>query len=58
MKAKHQNLLIDAKTQYSLTQMQQQEKSSKGDEAWNFYTRAKTVYPFDGRIYSSFALLC
>ena len=58
MKAKHQNLLIDAKTQYSLTQMQQQEKGKKGEEAWNFYTRAKTVYPFDGRIYSSFAILC
>jgi hypothetical protein len=27
------------------------------DEAWNFYTRSKTVYPFDGKIYHSFAVL-
>lgn len=25
------------------------------DESWSFYQRAKTVYPFEGRIYSSLA---
>ena len=27
------------------------------EESWNFYTRAKTIYPFDGRMYNSFAAL-
>ena len=28
------------------------------EEAWSFFTRARTVYPFDGRIYNSFASVC
>ena len=28
------------------------------EEAWTFYTRARTIYPFDGRIYNSFAAVC
>lgn len=27
------------------------------EQSWNFYTRAKTLYPFDGRIYNQFASL-
>lgn len=33
------------------------ETDSKKDECWSFYTRAKTVYPFDGRIYGAFGAL-
>jgi glutathionyl-hydroquinone reductase len=40
-----------------LSKFKLDQKNSK-EESWNFYTRAKTVYPFDGRIYNAFAAMC
>lgn len=31
---------------------EEEKKGSKVDDCWNFYTRAKTVYPFEGKIYN------
>lgn len=35
-----------------------QEISKVLEMSWNFYNRAKTLYPFDGKIYNSFAAFC
>ena len=35
-----------------------QEIKSMLEQSWNFYNRAKTLYPFDGKIYNSFAAFC
>jgi len=29
----------------------------QNEDTWNFYSRAKTIYPFDGKIYSCFSNL-
>lgn len=42
--------IIDGEKQLS-------KKPINQEHSWNFYTRAKTVYPFEGRIYNSFAAL-
>ena len=51
--------LCKLRTKFEDSEMRSEATQHRGqEEAWSFFTRTRTVYPFDGRIYNSFASVC
>lgn len=50
-------LLIEQIEQGAARSAKHGQLNLQNEETWNFYSRAKTIYPFDGKIYNSFAML-